>query len=270
MLGQARADSVSDFGMQALGVTDAVNLLAALSGLGGEAPPPGYLPFAGGMRLGGKYAPRTPGLTAETLHRGDKMVGFEGNLEKALINPGNRAYNLRNEEDEIVASANRQMYPAGREQSGSAYIPSMWVDPRYRKTPAMFDLYNLLSRGGKTPLRATFADRRLEKAFNRRMGDPAGRTNYDSDLDDISLDPEPMPGEIRNYSQPEPSLALVRALADNPRAANRQLTNRDVPSSRQMAPRARPPEPQPKKKPLVHAATAARQAKEARNRRGGR
>src|ERR1044072_6819371 len=69
--------------------------------------------------LGGRYAPRTPGLRAEALQAGDmtKMLGgvpdlrtgelsvFEGRVPQNA--KGERFYHLKNEDDEIVASATR-------------------------------------------------------------------------------------------------------------------------------------------------------------------
>ncbi len=140
--------------------------------------------------LAGRYAPKTKGLTAESLQRGDplfelehdrldpsgEMVGVQDRFMPA--HPGHRAYNLRNEKGDIVASADRMNYPAGRPESGQAYVPQMWVRPDYRKTTAMLDLYNLLSRGGKTKIRATFANDKLEKVFNRYMDKK--RPNYEA------------------------------------------------------------------------------------------
>lgn len=262
ILGQGRADALTDKTLEAVGVNDIVSILSALGGIG-ASPPPGYLPFQGGVRIGGRYAPRTPGLRAETLQKGDNMVDFEGNLDKAVINPSNRAYNLFNEQDEIVASANRQTYPAGREQSGSAYIPSIWVRDDYRKTPAMFDLYNLLSRSGKTPLRATFANKKLENVFNKRMQRNLGMENpkiprsyYDEDELGEGFAGSRVPGLDPQVPVLTPN--VFSSLAIPP---GRQILNADLPSTRRMAPVARPA---PKRKPRPeepHAAEKARRQK---------
>lgn len=118
--------------------------------------------------LGGRYTPRTPGLRAETLQRGDEFIGFDAS--PSVHNPPRRsfneaAYNLRDESGKIVASATRE-----RKQDGSrgVHVPEMWVDPAFRKSTAMFDLYNLLSRGGKERISATFANPDLEYVFLRR------------------------------------------------------------------------------------------------------
>jgi hypothetical protein len=155
------------------GAKDVVSISQALGHNQGQVQP-GYLPFQGGVRLGGKYAPRTPGLRAETLRTREPLVNFEGKPDWVSVTPSYRAYNLRNEKDEIVASAERQSYPAGRQQSGEAFVPSMWVREDYRKTPAMMDLVNILSRGGKTPLRGTIANPRLRKIFEKRMARQTG------------------------------------------------------------------------------------------------
>lgn len=127
-----------------------------------------------GYPLGGRYAPRTPGLRAETLRMDEPTVNFSGIREPAYVTPGERAYNLLNEQNEIVATANRQKFPKGNREAlglppADVHVGGMWVRPDYRNTTAMFDLYNILSRGGKETLSASFANRRLEKVFNKRM-----------------------------------------------------------------------------------------------------
>jgi hypothetical protein len=136
----------------------------------------------------GRFGARTPGLRAETLQVGDPRVSFDGwetTVSRGEAMPNTRFYNLRNEKDEIVASADREMHRpifAGRE-SRTAHVPEMWVRPDYRNSTAMFDLYRLLTHGGKYPVTANFANKDLAHVFERRMAreqglpDPGSRVN---------------------------------------------------------------------------------------------
>lgn len=116
--------------------------------------------------LGGRWAPKTPGLRAEAAGRGDIIRNHRGqhDLQGSDITHGMRSYNLRNEQDEIVGSLT-----GGRMDRKSTFIDSMFVDERYRKTPAMMDLLRLGTREGKLQPHGAIANPRLFKVLKRRF-----------------------------------------------------------------------------------------------------
>lgn len=236
--------------------------------------------------LAGRYSPRTPGLRAESLQRGDKMIDFEGDLTRAHITPSSRAYNLRNEQGEIVASGDRMRY-LDPESKGKAYVPSVWVREDYRKSPAFFDLWNLLSRGGKTELRGTFENERLAKLLDRRLSRKE-KTPFGNEVDvsgSLADVPSAVTPEVisqfgarggsaggllgRRLAQHDPldaaalvergSVPKVPDIPPEAFAMRRQVTNRDVPSLRQMAPVRRAPAPRPVVDPIVARAQNAQE-----------
>lgn len=132
----------------------------------------------------GRFAPRTKGVRAETLQKGDEWVDYTGDVDrfKAPREPdgetleamqgwqssARRGYNLRNEKNEIIASADAiRGLPGDRNK----YVPSIWVRPDYRRTPAFNDLQRLITRDGKFGIRGEAVNPRLIE-IQRRRTDP--------------------------------------------------------------------------------------------------
>jgi hypothetical protein len=202
--------------------------------------------------LGGRYAPKTPGLRAESLQKGDDtmelLMEFDEFADTTKIGgmaepfhqdfgPGHRAYNLRNEKDEIVASASRRAYPGFQEdRKGHAFVPHMWIREDYRKTPAIFDMYNLLSRGGKTPIHADFANKRLGEVVARRFN-PERQKVLDK-VAKVKAPPKP-----KKPTQLDRDIRQLRVEAESGMMGRQQLVNRDI--GHPLTPVRRPPPPRP-------------------------
>lgn len=158
--------------------------------------------------LGGRYASRNPNWQMESLHYGDEYLGYHGrpikrhgpnnrgesNVMRATADPdlddfdpdawqealdeefwsdtmndfgdpGFRAYNLRDKNtNEVIGSVSRV-----RDRKDSAFIPSIYVKDKYRKTPAMLDLMNVATQGGKLKPHGGIINDRLQRVFDRRF-----------------------------------------------------------------------------------------------------
>lgn len=186
--------------------------------------------------LGGRWAPKTPGLRAEALQRGDFVRNYRGNMElfgdegRELGFFGLRGYNLRNEKDEIVASL--QNLRMGRDET---FIDQLYVDERYRKTPAMMDLLNIATRGGKLQPHGAIANPRLLEVMKRRF-DPE-RQKLLKTVAKVKAPPPKKPTQLDH------DIRKLRLEAEMGRFGSRQVTNRDI--GHPLAPVRRPLPPRP-------------------------
>lgn len=122
--------------------------------------------------LGGRYAPRTPGLRAEIARPGDPTLGVMGGpkivgefhhpLEQAEAR-GMSTYNLRNADNTLIgAASSRNKGPK------DVYVDEMFIHPQYRHTGALLDLLNIVSRGGKRTVGGSIVNPRLATVAARK------------------------------------------------------------------------------------------------------
>jgi hypothetical protein len=150
-----------------------------------------------GVPIMGRFGAKTPGLRAEIAQKGDEYYNFSGEkeiMDQSWPDPRFRQYNLLNEDNKVVASANRNLQSRNLRHGidREAYVPEMYVDPLYRDTTAMFDLYRLLSHQGKYPIKASFANADLAHVFRRKAARERG---------------EPDPGSMLRYRRQRKGLA---------------------------------------------------------------
>jgi hypothetical protein len=212
--------------------------------LGGEKYPGPPLAV---MPLGGRWAPRTRGLRAEALQKGDEWIDYVGDrdvfksaaeaeLAPGLVQPGRRGYNLRNEKNEIVASGDavRGIGKKGR-VAKETYAPSVWVREDYRKTGAFNDLINLISHGGKLEVRGEIQNPRLRALMERKTNPERLKT-----LRAVAKVATPKP---KKPTQLDRDIRQLRVEAESGMMGRQQLTNRDI--GHPLTPVRRPPPPRP-------------------------
>jgi hypothetical protein len=191
-------------------------------------------PHMNAFPLGGRWAPKTPGLRAEAVQSSDFIRNHKGQME-LFGDEGNtfgmRGYNLRNEQDEIVGSLMGR-----RMDRGQTYIDQLYVDPKYRKTGAMMDLVNIGTHGGKLKPRGALANPRLHKIVQRRF-DPERAKVLDK-VAKVKAPPKPKPP-----TQLDRDIHQLRVEAESGMMGRQQLVNRDV--GHPLTPVRRPPPPRP-------------------------
>lgn len=250
--------------------------------------------------LGGRWAPKTPGLRAEALERGDDWIDYMGDrapfkakgeytthdgrwIEEPPEWQGalRRGYNLRNEKNEIVASGDRLMGSASRgggrlgnsKRGDHVYVPSVWVREDYRKTGAARDLENLITHGGKFKPVGAYANDRLEAIMARRF-DPE-RLKTLKAVAKVS-DRRAASATRRGLSEPTQWRGSPSQLDNDIRklrieveaGRGRQVTNRDI--GHPLTPVRRPPTPRPARQRIMGLREQqAALSQELRNRRRG-
>jgi hypothetical protein len=197
--------------------------------------------------LGGRWAPKTTGLRAEGLQKGDEWIDYVGDrdvfksaaeaeLAPGWVQPGRRGYNLRNEKNEIVASGDavRGIGKKGR-VAKETYAPSVWVREDYRKTGAFNDLINLISHGGKLEVRGEIQNPRLRALMERKTNPERLKT-----LRAVAKVATPKP---KKPTQLDRDIRQLRVEAESGMMGRQQLTNRDI--GHPLTPVRRPPPPRP-------------------------
>lgn len=169
--------------------------------------------------------------------------------------PGFRAYNLIDEKSNKVIGSVSAARGKGRE----TMIPSLYVDPKYRKTGAMFDLVNAATHGGKLKPSGGIVNARLQRVFNRRF-DPERQKV----LDKVAKAVKPIPP--KKPTQLDHDIRQLRLEAESGRRF--QVTNRDI--GHPLTPVRRPVQPRPARpQRLTPTQQQLRLSNELRDRRRG-
>lgn len=144
--------------------------------------------MAGGIRIGGKFAAKTPGMRLERATPGDTVKDFAG--YENTLGPSEKAMNRMNWEDRIDAlqadytsdpfikwynlveeatgnvRGSIKWSPMGK-RNKDTYIGEIWVDKPLRKSHVPFlDLVRPAIRGGGD-IDAHVVNEKLEKVFNK-------------------------------------------------------------------------------------------------------